>query len=170
MTPPHRFRLFDSFAKDLFLVLLLNTIRKKQDEGITYTDFQRDDFLPHSKVYRILKKLEDGKLVETRDERADVGRPRQLYRVTRKGEKEVETLRAKVLDTFETFRHALPTLLDGGTFETVKELTSRGPPEECLLDPAERLDFLREVERDVAEHLQHVRDEIARLEREATRP
>ena len=164
MAPPHRFTFFDGFAKDLFLVLLLNSVRKKQDEGITYTDFQRDDFLPHSKVYRILKKLEESKIVETRDERSDIGRPRQLYRLTRKGEKELEAVRARVLGTFETFQHALPALLDGGTFDTVRDLMTRTGPVDCLLDPAERLDFLREVERDMTEHLEQVRVEITRLE------
>nr|MDO8109146.1 helix-turn-helix transcriptional regulator [Candidatus Sigynarchaeota archaeon] len=171
--PPGPFPFFDALSKRFFELLLLNTIKKRETEsgGMTYTDLQKVEHLPHIKVYRILKRMEEDGLLEKKEERIELGRPRQLYSLSTKGEEQLKELKAHLLSFFDIIRRSFPDalyesfdaqkFLEEGTFDTFCE-----PPRierDEKIPPEERLEFLEDIEKHMKKRLEQVKKDILEL-------
>jgi DNA-binding PadR family transcriptional regulator len=177
--PPGPFPFFDALSKQFFELLLLNTIKKRTIEagGMPYAELQKIEHLPHIKVYRILKRMEEDGMLEKKEERIELGRPRQLYRLSAKGDKQLEQLKSHVLSFFDTIRRSfpdkmyesfdLPKFLEEGTFDTFC-LPPRFMNEEGMTDE-ERLEMLSEIKAHMEKRLQLVTKEISELQAKSRR-
>ncbi len=171
------FLFFDALSKEIFELLLLNTIKKQTSKagGMPYAELQKIENLPHIKVYRTLKRMEENGLLEKKEEKIELGRPRQLYRLSVQGEQELEQLKARVLSFFDIIRRNFPDKLyesfdtqkfiEEGTFSTF----CFPPPPRFLDDDGmseeERLEMLVEVKTHMEKRLQHVNKEISELQK-----
>ncbi|MEJ2276694.1 MAG: helix-turn-helix transcriptional regulator [Candidatus Lokiarchaeota archaeon] len=75
-------------------LILLNTMENYPD-GMTYYDLQQFGNVPHSKIYRIMKKMEQEGYLR-KEEIVEIGRPKHLYFTTEKGLKYKESIRQEV--------------------------------------------------------------------------
>jgi DNA-binding PadR family transcriptional regulator len=177
--PPGPFPFFDALSKQFFELLLLNTIKKRTIEagGMPYAELQKIEHLPHIKVYRILKRMEEEGMLEKKEERIELGRPRQLYRLSAKGEQQLEQLKSHVLSFFDIIRRSfpdklyesfdLPKFLEEGTFDTFC-FPPRFMNEETMADE-ERLELLEEVKKHMESRLEQVMKEISGLQSKVRR-
>ena len=85
------FEFFQHFTKELHTIFILNTV-KEYPNGITYYDLQQMGNIPHSKIYREMKKLEEEGILRREDEKGSVGRQKHCYFLTEAGEKERERI------------------------------------------------------------------------------
>ncbi|MEX2717149.1 MAG: PadR family transcriptional regulator [Candidatus Sigynarchaeum springense] len=158
-------------------MLLLNTIKKRTSQagGMPYAELQKIENLPHIKVYRTLKRMEENHLLEKKEERIELGRPRQLYRLSSMGEQQLEQLKTHMLSFFDIIRRSFPDKLyesfdapkfvEEGTFDTF----CFPPPPSRLMDDEgmsdeERLEMLSEIKAHMEKRLQHVSKEISELQ------
>ena len=82
---PKHFNFFGSFMRELGTLLIFNTVRNCPN-GLTYYDLKKFGEIPHSKIYRMMKKLEDkGDLIKKDDVSAETGRPKHLYFLSKQG-------------------------------------------------------------------------------------
>ena len=76
---PKHFNFFGNFMRELGTLLIFNTIKNCPD-GLTYYDLKQYGEIPHSKIYRMMKKLEEkGDLIKKNDISIETGRPKHLY-------------------------------------------------------------------------------------------
>lgn len=172
--PPGPFPFFDALSKQFLEILLLNTIKQRTSQagGMPYAELQKIEHLPHIKVYRILKRMEEGGLLEKKEERIELGRPRQLYRLNAKGEQQLDQLKAHVLSFFDIIRRSFPDklyesfdapkFLEEGTFDTFC-FPPRFMDEEPMTDE-ERLELLEDVKAHMEKRLAEVLKEISELQ------
>jgi len=93
---PKGFKFFIDFSEDLKTIFIFNTV-KNFPEGLTYYDLKKFGNIPHSKIYRMMKILEEGKfLLIKSDISKETGRPKHLYFITEKGENKLTDLREKI--------------------------------------------------------------------------
>jgi DNA-binding PadR family transcriptional regulator len=177
--PPGPFPFFDALSKQFLELLLLNTIKQRtsQSGGMPYAELQKIEHLPHIKVYRILKRMEEEGLLEKKEEKIELGRPRQLYRLNAKGEQQLDKLKAHMLSFFDIIRRSFPDklyesfdapkFLEEGTFDTFC-FPPRFIDEEPMTDE-ERLELLEDVKKHMESRLQHVMKEISELQSKVLR-
>ncbi|MFX1412883.1 MAG: hypothetical protein ACFFA2_03510, partial [Promethearchaeota archaeon] len=93
---------------DLRMIFIFNTI-KSYENGMTYYDLTQYGNIPHSKIYRIMKSLEEnGDLVRKDDISQETGRPKHLYFLSGAGEKKLGELRKKIGEIFEFIKLRFP--------------------------------------------------------------
>ena len=106
---PKNFGFFREFIDDLKTLFLFNTIKNKP-EGLTYYDLKQYGSIPHSKIYRMMKKLEEeGDLVRKDDFSKDTGRPKHLYSLSEQGKIKLRDLKIKLGEFFEFLKYRFPT-------------------------------------------------------------
>ncbi len=144
-----------------------------------YAELQKIEHLPHIKVYRTLKRMEEDGLLEKKEEKIELGRPRQLYRLSTKGEQHLDQLKAHVLSFFNLIRRSFPDklnesfdapkFLEEGTFDTF----CFPPPPHFMVEEGmtneERLEMLSEIKAHMEKRLQHVTKEISELQEKIRR-
>ena len=90
---PRDFKFFRDFMENLRTVFIFNTI-KSYPEGLTYYDLKKFGDIPHSKIYRMMKLLEErGDLIREDDISKETGRPKHLYFLSQQGESRLVELR-----------------------------------------------------------------------------
>ena len=172
---PRGFKFFGDFLKAFKLILIFNTV-KEIPEGLTYYDLKKFGNIPHSKIYRMMKKLaEEGYLSVKDDISKDTGRPKHLYFMTDKGENKLIDLRQKIGKIFELIKQRFPEsgiefdheeILKGATFSIWSS-----PVEYIMqkdISDEEKLGALTFMEKDVDEILHKIRKEKLKLQRNKT--
>ena len=76
---PKQFNFFKDFMREISTLFVFNTI-KNSPNGLTYYDLTQFGNIPHSKIYRLMKNLEEnGDLIKKDDISSETGRPKHLY-------------------------------------------------------------------------------------------
>jgi len=167
---PKDFKFFHEFMEDLKTIFIFNTI-KSYPEGLTYYDLQKFGNIPHSKIYRMMKALEErGDLIKKDSTSNETGRPKHLYFLSYQGESRLEDLRNKLGEIFEFVKLRFPKeapkfdhdkFLREGTFQIwsnpVEFIMRKKVPD------SQKLENLIDMERDVTNILRRIRIEKKRL-------
>ncbi|MHA1472924.1 MAG: hypothetical protein ACTSQW_07495 [Promethearchaeota archaeon] len=169
---PKGFKFFRDFSEDLKTIFIFNTV-KNFPEGLTYYDLKKFGNIPHSKIYRMMKELAEGKFLFVKDDISkETGRPKHLYFLTERGESKLSDLRQKVGKIFEFIKHRFPesgiefdheTFLKGATFSVWSS-----PVEYIMqkdLSDEEKIDALSYMEKDVNGILFKIRKEKEKLQK-----
>lgn len=152
------FPILHRYMHDFFDLILLNTIDEMSNMpgGVAFSDLQEFDNLPHSKVYRHLKKFEDKGLLEVKEEKNDdkLGRPRMLYYLSLMGKARLGILQNNMITFFQKLQETFPArghnLVD--IEKIVRSLTFnvlKGPPQflnDQNLSNDEKLERLEKME------------------------
>ncbi|GAG96501.1 unnamed protein product, partial [marine sediment metagenome] len=106
---PKEFKFFQEFFDDFRLIFIFNTVKDFQN-GLTYYDLKKYGNIPHSKIYRTMKTLEeDGFLsVKKEDLSNESGRPKHLFFLSEKGEEKLVELRFKLVNIFKFIKLRFP--------------------------------------------------------------
>lgn len=83
-----KFCLYRSFSRRMEEVLVFNTLRN-YPEGFTYYDLKQLGDIPHSRIYRLMKKMEEAGYLR-KEEIKESGRPKHLYFLTERSEKRLK--------------------------------------------------------------------------------
>jgi DNA-binding PadR family transcriptional regulator len=169
---PKGFKFFIDFSEDLKTIFLFNTV-KDFPEGLTYYDLKKFGNIPHSKVYRMMKELAEGKFLLIKDDISkETGRPKHLYFLTERGESKLIDLRLKVGKIFEFIKHRFPEsgmefdhekFLEGATFSVWSS-----PVEYIMqkdLSDEEKIYALSSMEKDVNGILLKIRKEKEKIQK-----
>ena len=101
---PRDFKFFRDFMENLRTIFIFNTI-KSYPEGITYYDLKKFGDIPHSKIYRMMKSLEEkGDLLRKDDISKETGRPKHLYFLSEQGKSRLVELRKNMGDLFDLIK------------------------------------------------------------------
>jgi len=169
---PKQFKVFHEFMADLKIIFIFNTI-KSYPEGLTYYDLKQYGSIPHSKIYRLMKSLEeDGYLVRKDDISKETGRPKHLYFLSEQGERRLEELRIKLRDIFEFIKLRFPETspdFDHNTFLTKATFNVWSSPVEFIMQKEisdnDKLMALTEIELDIIKLLEQITIEKKKLEK-----
>lgn len=163
---PRDFKFFRDFMENLRTIFIFNTI-KSYPEGITYYDLKKFGDIPHSKIYRMMKSLEEkGDLLRKDDISKETGRPKHLYFLSEQGKSRLVELRKNMGDLFDLIKSKFPEdmpnfdhkrFLEDATFKSssspLENLMSKDIPDK------EKLEVLSEMESDFKNILNKIRKE-----------
>lgn len=168
---PKDFKFFREFMEDLKTIFIFNTI-KSCPNGLTYYDLQRFGNIPHSKIYRMMKALEEeGDLVKKDATSTETGRPKHLYFLSSQGALRLETLRKKLGEIFEFIKLRFP--MEDPSFdhnEFLREGTFKiwANPVEFVMrkevSDSQKLKDLLDMEKDVTSILRRIRKEKEKIQ------
>jgi DNA-binding PadR family transcriptional regulator len=164
---PKNFDLFQGFMENFQELMLYNTI-KSFKEGLTYYDLQQLGNFPHSRIYRLMKRMEEeGVLVK--EERVEQGRPKHIYSLSEAGFKKMESLNLNLQHMFDLLKirvpEVFPALKDFDYKRFLQEGTFKvwcSPVEHVLqmeITEAEKFELLSDMESDISKMLEKVRKE-----------
>ena len=172
---PKDFKFFRDFMENLRTIFLFNTI-KSFPEGLTYYDLKKFGNIPHSKIYRMMKSLEEkGDLLRKDDISKETGRPKHLYSLSEQGESRLTNLRKKMVDLFDILKSRFPEdlsnfdhnkFLEDATFNS-RLLTMASPLDHLMskeISDEEKLEILLEMETYVMDLLGKISKEKIRLQ------
>jgi DNA-binding PadR family transcriptional regulator len=151
--------------------MLLNTIVKKGgSDGMTYYDLQQLGGVPHARIYRQLKKLEDDGLLNLEEETNPVGRPKHLFSISESGRKKIEELKKKMGDFIEMLKREFPHYIEGElpTHELVENIVIkqfRTPIDQIMESDLSRADKLEEMEK-IEGEMNEMLDKVKKLKEE----
>ena len=169
---PKGFKFFIDFSEDLKTIFIFNTV-KSFPEGLTYYDLKKFGNIPHSKIYRMMKELAEGKFLLVKDDISkETGRPKHLHFLTEKGESKLIDLRQKVGKIFEFIKHRFPetgTEFDHEKFLKGATFSVWSSPVEYImqkdLSDEEKIYYLSSMEKDVNGILLKIRKEKEKLQK-----
>jgi DNA-binding PadR family transcriptional regulator len=151
--------------RELGTLTIFNTV-KECPNGLTYYELKKEyEEIPHSKIYRMMKKLEEkGYLIKKDDVSAETGRPKHLYFLSKQGEAKIEDLRENLGKYFEFIKERFPTANNNFDHETfLKEATFKvwsSPVEHVLqkdIPKEKKLKILSRMESDLTRMLEKIR-------------
>jgi DNA-binding PadR family transcriptional regulator len=156
---------------DLHTLLLLNFITQRSEEGLTYYDLQQYDNVPHSRIYRAMKKLEEEGYLSKSTESNETGRPKHLFKISPKGKQYRDELQIKLRNVLNVIKSKFPehmdfdidSFLEDGTIKLFK--TPIQHVLESDMQPKEKLKCLKAMKQDHQEILQDIRKNIQKLEK-----
>jgi len=91
--------------EDIFHYILLNTIKSREETGgLKANELKEIVNIPQSRLYRVLKKLEEASLLNKLEDHGGVGRPTNRYFLTKLGDE-------KLLELKQRFSEILKFLL-----------------------------------------------------------
>lgn len=161
---PKDFNFFHEFNESFRTLFLFNTI-KEYPEGLTYYDLQKIGNFPHSKIYRLMKKLEQEGYLR-KEEKVELGRPKHLYLLTDKGLEKLEEIRETLVKFFEFLKTRWPNLDQNFDYNTfLREGTFKiwcSPVEHILnrnISKLEKMEALEGMEHDLTDLLKKIRKE-----------
>ena len=167
---PKQFNFFNNFMEEISTLFVFNTI-KNSPNGLTYYDLTQFGNIPHSKIYRLMKDLEDnGDLIKKHDVSSETGRPKHLYFLSEKGEARLEDLRESLSKYFEFIKERFP--IENSDFDHVtflKEATFKvwsSPVEHVIqrdISDEEKLEILTRMETDLTKMLEKIQKEKKKL-------
>jgi len=170
---PKEFKFFQEFFDDFRLIFIFNTVKDFQN-GLTYYDLKKYGNIPHSKIYRTMKALEeDGFLsVKKEDLSNESGRPKHLFFLSEKGEEKLVELRFKLVNIFKFIKLRFPQSSSDLDYEKfLNEATFKvwSNPVDFILSQdipvEEKLSVLSEMESDILSILEKVRKEKKKIEK-----
>ncbi|GAG22939.1 unnamed protein product, partial [marine sediment metagenome] len=99
---PKEFKFFQEFFDDFRLIFIFNTVKDYQN-GLTFYDLKKYGNIPHSKIYRTMKALEEDGFLSMKKENLGIecGRPKHLFFLSERGEEKLSELRIKIAKIFE---------------------------------------------------------------------
>jgi len=167
---PKQFSFFKDFMREISTLFIFNTI-KNNPNGLTYYDLKQYGNIPHSKIYRLMKNLEEnGDLIKKDDISSETGRPKHLYFLSEQGEEKLGDLRENLSKYFKFIKERFPiedTNFDHVTF--LKEATFKvwsSPVEHVIqrdISDEEKLEILTRMESDLTKMLEKILKEKKKL-------
>jgi len=167
---PKQFKIFGNFFRELSTLLIFNTI-KEHPNGLTYYDLTQFGEIPHSKIYRLMKSLEDnGDLIKKNDISTETGRPKHLYFLSKQGESKLNGLIENLGKYFDFMKERFPVEnkdFDHLTF--LREATFKvwsSPVEHIIqsdIPNKEKIESLERMESDLDKMLEKIRKEKKKL-------
>ena len=167
---PKQFSFFKDFMREISTLFIFNTI-KNNPNGLTYYDLKQYGNIPHSKIYRLMKNLEEnGDLIKKDDISSETGRPKHLYFLSEQGEEKLGDLRENLSKYFKFIKERFPiedTNFDHVTF--LKEATFKvwsSPVEHVIqrdISDEEKLEILTRMESDLTKMLEKIIKEKKKL-------
>ena len=167
---PKHFNFFGNFMRELETLLIFNTL-KIYPKGLTYYDLKQYGAIPHSKIYRMMKKLEEkGDLIKKDDTSIETGRPKHLYFLSKQGETRLGDLRENLGKYFKFIKERFPSA--NGTFNHesfLKEATFKvwaSPVENIIqkdISNEKKIKILSHMESDLNKMLEKIRKEKKKL-------
>jgi len=167
---PKHFNFFGNFIRELATLFVFNTI-KNCSNGLTYYDLKQYGEIPHSKIYRIMKKLEEkGDLIKRDDVSIETGRPKHLFFLSKQGEARLGDLRENLGKYFEFIKERFPSAKGNFDHETfLKEATFKvwsSPVEHIIqkdISNEKKIKILTSMESDLITMLEKIRKEKKKL-------
>ncbi|KKM57993.1 hypothetical protein LCGC14_1550040 [marine sediment metagenome] len=167
---PKHFNFFRNFMRELGTLLIFNTV-KNYPNGLTYYDLQQYGEIPHSKIYRMMKKLEiKGELIKKNDISPETGRPKHLYFLSKQGEARLDDLKVNLGKYFEFLKERFPKEQSSFDHETfLKEATFKvwsSPVEHVIqkdISNEKKLKILSSMESDLTRMLEKIQKEKKKL-------
>ncbi len=104
---PQEFTLFETFAEKIHQLLLLNTI-KQSPEGLAFSDFKEMGCEAPTRVYRILKKLEEDGYLTAQTTLPSSGRPKQPFVLTPTGIQKLQELKESLREILQGIQSRFP--------------------------------------------------------------
>ena len=167
---PKQFNFFKDFIREISTLFVFNTI-KNSPNGLTYYDLKQFGNIPHSKIYRLMKNLEEnGDLIKKDDISSETGRPKHLYFLSEQGEEKLGDLRENLSKYFEFIKERFP--IEDTNFDHVsflKEATFKvwsSPVEHVIqrdISNKDKLDILTRMESDLTHMLEKIGKERKKL-------
>lgn len=167
---PKQFKIFGNFMQELSTLLIFNTIKEYPD-GLTYYDLTQFGEIPHSKIYRLMKSLEEnGDLIKKDDISAETGRPKHLYFLSTQGEEKLSELIENLGKYFEFMKERFP--IEDSDFDHenfLKESTFKvwsSPVEHVIqrdIPNKDKMQILETMETDLTRMLEKIRKEKKKL-------
>jgi len=147
-------------------LLVLNTF-EQNPAGLTLYDLKKIGHIPHSKIYRLMNKLESDGILQKVEQKGETGRPKFIFSLTEQGKSNLLSLRVILQREFDNFRQDLSPkypllaynvedLLEKGNLGVFKD-----PVERILckdLPNSEKLELLADFEIHLQEMLQKIHD------------
>jgi len=167
---PKHFNFFGNFMRELATLFIFNTIKNYPD-GLTYYDLKQYGEIPHSKIYRMMKKLEEkGDLIKNDGISVITGRPKHLFSLSKQGETRLGDLRENLGKYFEFIKERFPSANGNFDHETfLKEATFKvwsSPVEHVIqkdISNEKKIKILSRMESDLITMLEKIRKEKKKL-------
>lgn len=168
---PKHFNFFGNFMRELTTLFIFNTL-KNYPKGLTYYDLKQYGEIPHSKIYRMMKKLEEkGDLIKKDDISVETGRPKHLYSLSKQGEARLDDLRENLGKYFKFIKERFPSANGNFDHESfLKEATFKvwsSPVENIIqkdISNEKKIKILSRMESDLITMLEKIRKERKKLE------
>ena len=162
--------IFHNMFHDLITYMLFNTIAEYQD-GITLYDLKKMGNIPHSKLYRMMKRHEEKKILIVKEEHNELGRPKHLYFFSDEGHKYHKELREKIEHNISKIKmlYNSEDNFDASSFlDKINFAHWDNPIERCLNQHEsneEKLHHLRTMEECTFNQLTQIREAIAQVQK-----
>jgi len=153
---------FFEFWKKIQHLLVLNTF-DQNPKGLTLYDLKKIGHIPHSKIYRLMNKLESEGILQKIEQKGETGIPKYIFSLTDKGNREVSELRLSLQTELENLKPSLPEssynldeLLNKGNLGVFKD-----PIERILckdIQNVEKIELLTDLEDHLQEMVQKIHD------------
>ncbi|MHA1111929.1 MAG: helix-turn-helix transcriptional regulator [Promethearchaeota archaeon] len=170
---PNRFSYMHDFMRNFKEMVLYNTIvEHKNPDGLTYYDLtQIDPHIPHSRIYRAMKKLEEKGLLKKKEVISELGRPKHYYSLTQNGKERHEELKQGMLGMFSAVQQRLSEDISNIHFGNIpRPNIMRIDPAKQILDEEgsneEKLEELDKIEKHLKECLENITEARKKLEQE----
>ena len=167
---PQEFTLFETFAEKIHQLLLLNTIQQSP-EGLAFSDFKGMGCQTPTKVYRLLKKLEEDGFLSTQIYPQASGRPKQLFMLTPIGLEKLKELRENLRGILEGIQARfpgesrdlnIPGFLEKGTFHHLRTPVDFILQNNSIPLPKKR-EILSEMDKMLSNELSKIREALEKL-------
>ncbi|MHA2181050.1 MAG: PadR family transcriptional regulator [Promethearchaeota archaeon] len=171
---PKEFKFFQEFFDDFRLIFIFNTVKDYQN-GLTFYDLKKYGNIPHSKIYRTMKALEEDGFLSMKKETLgnESGRPKHLFFLSEKGEEKLSELRIKIAKIFEFIKLRFPQSnsdLDYDKFLNEATFKVWSNPVDYILSQKisdeDKVYVLSGMESDLLNILEKVRKEKKKIEKE----
>ncbi len=125
---PQQFTIFETFTWKIHHLLVLNSI-KQSSEGMAFSDFKEVGCAPPTRVYRILKNLEEEGYITAQTKPQSSGRPKQLFVLTPTGIQKLQELKESLKQILDGIHARFPEnnqnfniaeFLEKGTFQHLR--------------------------------------------------
>jgi DNA-binding PadR family transcriptional regulator len=162
----------DFMEKFKEMVLYNTIVQHKNPDGLTYYDLtQIDPHIPHSRIYRRMKKLEESGFLVKKEVISELGRPKHYYSLTEKGKKRHEELKQGIFGMFSAVQQRLSGDISNIHFGNIPRPNfNRFDPAKIILDEEgsveEKLEELEKTEEHLKDCLRNILKARKSLERE----
>lgn len=164
--PPYGFQFFHKIFHHLQIFLLFNLFDDHED-GLTFYDLQQIEGLPASKIYRLMKKLEEEGYLIHEEPLNELGRPKYVFKKSPRGNERHKELKAELKQLFQVIQTSnFPSNSEFNIDEFLEKATFQLFPApykrilSCNISTSEKLARLREMEQEMTDSLAEIRKSI----------
>jgi len=168
---PKEFKFFHEFMIDLKSIFIFNTV-DSYPNGMTYYDLKQYGNIPHSKIYRMIKKLEEqGYLTRRNGISNDTGRPKHLYFLSEEGKIRLQELKGRLGEILKFIKLRFPDNLEDFNHEKLLNATYAvwSSPVEFIfqldIEEEKKLKLLSDMEADLKDLLKKIGVAKQKIER-----